>query len=438
MRTEEKPEEAVVVTSSFPARGFLRIALLFTGILCTCALAAQEVTTPTANAYKKRVLEAAELQILSSYYQQDGDNAAVTGGRGTEELTDVHPTVILALPLNEDDVLTASFGVSAYTSASSSNVDPFDGSQEASPFQASSGASGSDVWINGTLTYAHSSDDRNNVLSGNLSFSNEYDYRSIGFGGSYTRLMNEQNTELTVHGSAFLDNWKLIYPVELRGSDNLLDQTARNSYNLGVNFSQLLSRRAQGMLSLDLVRQDGLLSTPFQRIYFGDVEDRLFAGLGDFALADDIERLPSQRMKIALGGRLHYYLNQRFVLRSFYRYYTDDWGVSSHTLNLELPIKVGPFFSIRPGYRYYGQSAADYFAGYNEHLSEEEFYTSDYDLSEFIANQYSVGVSYLDILADRSLLGWGLKSVDLNFSIYRRDNGFQASQVALGVKVVHQ
>ena len=414
----------------------LRAALLLAGLLFSCAAFAQEVSTPTANTYKKRVLEAAELQILSSYYQQDGSNAAVTGGRGTEELTDAHPTVILALPLNDDDVLTASFGVSAYTSASSSNVDPFDAGQP-SPFQASSGASGSDVWINGTVTYAHSSDDRNNIISGTVSASNEYDYRSIGFGGSYTRLMNEQNTELTVQGSAYLDNWKLIYPVELRGRDDLLDQTGRNSYNVGLNFSQMLSRRAQGMLSLDVVRQEGLLSTPFQRVYFADIDEVRF-GDSDFLLAEDIERLPNLRQKLALGGRLHYYLNQWVVVRSFYRYYTDDWAVRAHTLNLELPVKLGTYFTVIPAYRYYRQSAAEYFAGFDQHLSTSPFYTSDYDLSEFQANQYSLGLSYLDILTDRSVLGWGLKSVDLNLSLYRRDNGFRASQIALGLRVVRQ
>ncbi len=410
------------------------LLLAFALFLGTC-VRGQEVTPPGAGTYKKRVLENAELQVLSSYYQQDGNNAAVTGGQGTEKLTDIHPTVILALPLNEDDVLTASFGISAYTSASSSNVNPFDGSGDASPFQASSGASGNDVWINGTVTYSHSSDDRNNVISGTLSGSNEYDYKSFGIGGSYTRLMNQQNTELTVHGSAYLDNWKRVYPIELRTNEELLTQTARNSYNAGLNFSQLLSRRAQASLSLDFVQQQGLLSTPFQRVYFGDVADRLFQ---QFPLADDIERLPDIRTKLAFGGRLHYYINERFVLRSFYRYYTDDWGVASHTVNLEVPIKLGSYFSLKPGYRYYVQTAADYFAGFNGHLSTETFYTSDYDLSPFTAHQYSLGLSYLDILTDRQLLGWGLKSVDLNVSGYRRDNGFRAAQVAVGFKVVRQ
>src|SRR5210317_1962911 len=78
----------------------------------------------TTNTYKKRVLESAEVDFLTSYYSQDGSNAAVSGGIGTEELTDFTPTFVVAVPLNDDDVLTIDVGISAYTSASSSNVDP--------------------------------------------------------------------------------------------------------------------------------------------------------------------------------------------------------------------------------------------------------------------------------------------------------------------------
>jgi hypothetical protein len=45
------------------------------------------INTP-ANTYKKRVLENTEIDILTSFYTQDGKNAAVTGGIGTEKLND--------------------------------------------------------------------------------------------------------------------------------------------------------------------------------------------------------------------------------------------------------------------------------------------------------------------------------------------------------------
>lgn len=430
------------------------LLLLLLPFLCTCVRAQSSDMS-----YKKRVLETAELQILTSYYSQAGENAAVSGGTGTEELTDIHPTIIFAIPLSADDVLTVNAGVSAYTSASSSNVNPFDGNGRADPFQASSGASKGDNWTNVTASYSHSSDDRNTVWSANLSGSAEYDYTSVGFGGSYTRIMNQKNTELSVKANAFIDGWVAIYPSELRpfdgngdglgdrlfqrnevtGNQNYnpnfsrLETTGRQTFNLGLNFTQILSRNLQGVISLDAVQQNGLLSTPFQRVYFADVENSF---IEDFTLADDIERLPASRTKIAVGGRLHAYVNERIVVRSFLRYYTDDWGINSVTANVEVPVKISQKFTLRPAYRYYTQTAADYFAAFDEHLSTSEFYTSDYDLSEFVANQYSLGVTYTDILTGAKLWRFGLKSVDLNFSSYARDNGFSAIQGSAGVKLV--
>ncbi len=42
---------------------------------------------------KKGFWKPLKLIILSSYYSQDGNNAAVTGGLGTEELTDITGTI---------------------------------------------------------------------------------------------------------------------------------------------------------------------------------------------------------------------------------------------------------------------------------------------------------------------------------------------------------
>ena len=114
---------------------------LIIAVLSTVIVTAQEQQQDDTTTYKKRVLESAEVDFLMSYYTQDGDNAAVTGGVGTEELTDLTPTIVVSIPLNDDDVLTIDAGISAYSSASSSNVNPFDGNGTANPFVASSGAS---------------------------------------------------------------------------------------------------------------------------------------------------------------------------------------------------------------------------------------------------------------------------------------------------------
>ncbi|WP_394802468.1 DUF3570 domain-containing protein [Aquimarina acroporae] len=412
---------------------FFLLITLFSTVLISAQGDNQKETEP----YKKRVLEATEVDYLMSYYTQDGDNAAVTGGLGTEELNDITPTIVVSIPLNDDDVLTIDASVSAYTSASSSNVNPFDGNGLANPFVESSGASGDDILTTITGTYSHSSDDRNKIWSANASVANEYDYFSIGFGGSYTMLFNEKNTEVSIKGNVFLDNWNAIYPSELRDNPAFTPFTdeTRNSYSLGLGFSQILSKKMQGSIAVDIIQQEGLLSTPFQRVLFSDIADVV---VQEFTLGDDVERLPDSRSKIAIGGRLHYYVNEILAIRTFYRWYVDDWGINSHTASVEIPIKISDKFTIYPSYRFYMQTAADYFEPFNEHLSTEEFYTSDFDLSDFNANQYGFGVSYTDIFTKMNLWKFGLKSIDLRFRQYERNSGLSASLFSGGLSFVMQ
>ncbi len=459
-------------------------------------------TQDSTAVYKKRVLENIEIDFLTSYYTQDGNNAAVTGGIGSEKITDITPTFVIAIPLNDDDVLIIDAGISAYTSASSSNLDPFDKSGASSrddgnnnssntkvvgsPWVASSGASQADSWKSLNANYSHSSDDRNTVLSANISLASEYDYTSFGFGGGYTKLFNEKNTEISISGKVFLDSWQPQYATEINsyieageslnngffsgipildqngdlsvksGADSwspinttLLDNTSRNTYSLSMSFSQILSRNAQFSLFFDVVNQSGWLANPMQRVYFGD-RDNYYIGEPEsipnytsstnkdvFQLADDIERLPSSKFKLPIGARLNYFLSERFVLRTYYRFYTDDWGVTAHTANIELPIKVSDKFTLIPSYRYHEQTEADYFAPYEENLSTQEFYTSDYDLSAFSANQYGIGVRYTDIFTKFKIRGkLGLKNVEMKYSKYDRSNGLSSGIFSLGVKFV--
>lgn len=435
----------------------IKITILFVCVFAFTKVYSQTVQDST-KVYKKRVLETTEVDFLTSYYSQDGDNAAVSGGIGTEELTDITGTFVVSIPLNDDDVLTIDAGVSAYTSASSSNVGPFDNGP-ADPFQASSGASNSDLWVNLTGNYSHSSDDRNDIWSAKISISSEYDYFSAGVGGSYTKLFNEKNTELSVNANIYIDTWNAIYPTELRPfgengnglSNSLFTQNAitgntnynprftefadegRNSYSLGFGFSQILHKNVQGSLALDFVQQDGLLSTPFQRVYFGDVADSF---IDNFQLADANERLPDSRFKVAIGGRLNWYLNETFTVRTFYRYYFDNWGINSHTASIEVPIKITEKFTLYPSYRFYNQTAADYFNPAEGALSTDEFYTSDFDLSEYSANQFGFGVTYADIFAKAHIWKFGLKSIDLKFYQYDRDTSFSSSIITAGFKFV--
>jgi hypothetical protein len=85
----------------------------------------------------------------------------------------------------------------------------------------------------------------------------------------------------------------------------------------------------------DGVQQTGYLSLPFHRVYFNDNSVHQ-------------EALPDKRFKIPLGVRANYFLGDKVILRAYYRYYTDDWGLKSNTFSLETPVKISPFVSVSP------------------------------------------------------------------------------------------
>ena len=476
-----------------------KISIAFALFYSIIALA-QDKEKDTTVSFKKRVLESTEVDLLLSYYKQNGLNSAVSGGMGSEKLTDLASNIVISLPLNVDDVLTIDTGISAYTSASSSNINPFNSSGASggggddedrapvpasspygTPWLASSGASASDALLNVTANYSHSSDDRNFIWNTDVSFSNEYDYTSIGFGGGLAKLYNEKNTELSVKANVYLDQWRPIYPTELHefskfGSGFLnngyfsgvpiynqsglvdsnylpskfesISSVNRNSYSLSFSYSQILNKKLQLSLFFDVLRQEGLLSTPYHRIYFADKENYYIGkpefipvyettqNIGVFRLADDIERLPSTRFKLPFGLRMNYYINEIFKVRAYYRYYTDDWSVKSHTVNLEVPIKLSDRFTVFPIYRYYTQNASKYFAPFETHVSSEKFYTSDYDLSKFNSNQYGCGISYVDLLTNAKVFIFGLKNIDFRYNHYQRSNNLNADIFTIGFKFI--
>ncbi len=415
---------------------------LFFIFTATLALWSQEEKSN----YTKSVLEKVSVQTLFSYYTQEGNNAAVTGGEGTEALTNAAPTMVVQIPIGADGILTVDTGLSAYTSASSSNVNPFDGkSADASPWVASSGPSSSDVLAHFNSSYAHFSKDRNTIYNASLAVSKEYDYQSLGFGVGVSKLYNEKNTELGLNLQVYMDEHDPQYPIELRtgffdfnirgegtytNAFAAFSQTKRNTYALSFNMTQILTEKMQVSFFIDAVMQEGLLSSPLQRVYFADKPDFY---IDAFQLADNVERLPFYRYKYPVGARFNYYISDAIILRSYARYYLDSWGVSGLTAEIEMPISLGLNWAVYPSFRHYNQTAADYFYPKEMALSTDQYYTSDYDLASFSSQQWGFGVRYRDALSQFSLWKIGLKSIELRYIHYNRNNGLSFDQTALGL-----
>ena len=386
--------------------------------LVMCLNVAKAQNDSTSN----RKLKIDEVNFITSYYHQDGNNSAVTGGIGSEKLDDFGNSIDLQLSRfdkkNNKHTFGVELGIDVYSSASSDKIDP----------TTISSASSKDVRISPSLNYLKENAKNNTALGGGVSFSQEFDYTSIGANVLFAKATKDKNREFSAKASVFLDTWSVILPVELRNIETDFkykqgDNAPRNSYNLALGLSQVVNQRLQVSILTDIGYQTGLLGTAYQRVYFGDNGNNAYS-----------EKLPDNRFKLPVGLRANYFLGDKFILRSFYRFYTDSWNLTAHTAELEIPYKITPFVSVAPFYRFYSQSGVDYFKPYKDHLLSDnsEFYTSDYDLSKFTSHLF--GLNFRMVSANGLMGVKKLNVVELRYSYYNRSTDLTSHLITLALK----
>ena len=377
-------------------------------------LAAFSHNNPKADtAYKSRKLKLEEVNLVSSYYRQDGNNATVTGGIGSEKLTDISNTIDLTISKYDKKYrkhkLTLEFGIDHYTSASSDQIDP----------KTISSASSEDTRFYPSLGWTVENERKGTTWGAGISYSGEFDYSSIGANVTYSKKTNNRNGELTLKGQAFFDQVSLIYPEELRSGRGSLGSSSRTSFNGAVGWNQIINKRLQMSVDAEIVSQHGYLSLPFHRVYFNDNTAH-------------IEKLPSQRLKFPIGLRASYFIGDKFIVRSWYRFYHDNWGINSNAVQLETVIKLTPFFSITPFYRFYQQTGSTYFAAYREHTNRDDYYTSNFALSAFNSQFFGAGIR---IAPPKALIkAIRLQALELRYGHYDRTTNLNANIISLHLK----
>lgn len=372
---------------------------------------AQE-NTNTEGQSKKLSLD--EINLVSSYYKQDGNNSAVTGGVGSEKLTDISNTIDVTMVKYDEKLrknkLNLSVGIDHYTSASSDMID----------LRANSSASHSDKRIYPTLSWSRENANKGTTLMAGVSLSSEFDYQSYGANIGFAKKTPNKMGEFTAKLQAYLDQVKLIAPIELRGSGGEDSGTSgRNTYALSLSYSQIINQNFQMEFLADGIQQTGYLSLPFHRVYFTDNSVHQ-------------EALPDKRFKIPLGVRANYFFGDKLVVRAYYRYYSDDWGLKSNTFSLETPVKISPFVSVSPFYRYYSQTSAKYFAPYQQHTAFDDFYTSNYDLSKFDSHFYGAGIRFSP---KNGLFGIErLNMLEIRYGHYTKSIGMKSDIISLNLR----
>ena len=388
--------------------------LIWFGLFTTCFIYGrpqQSVNPGTANRVSKSSIE-----LVYSQYLGNGDHSAITGGTGTEKLIVYEPELILK---HQIDTLRSSWvdaGIDVITSASMDNID----------FVKSSA---SRVSKRGYVTTGYETKLKKNndiLVGGSGYFSIESAYLSVGAGLSAVCTSKDKSREFSAELNAYFDDllWgrlngerplKLVYPVELRDT-NWDTKHNRDSYNLNISFSQTINKRMLLAFLPGFIYQQGLLSTPYHRVYFSNGFER-------------VERLPDKRWKLPLGIQLNSFIGDRYVLRSYYGFYYDNFGIAAHTVELALAAKLSLNFTLTPSLRLYTQRGSSFFEPYKKLNIDQEYYTSNYDFSSF--NSYEAGMEFRWAGLAAKKAGFYFDELGLRYSFYRRSDGLYGHLITL-------
>jgi Protein of unknown function (DUF3570) len=134
---------------------------------------------------------------------------------------------------------------------------------------------------------------------------------------------------------------------------------------VSVSATQVLSPNTIGSVTYDLGRLSGYLENPYRSVITAD-------GLVP-------ERVPDTRTRHALAAVVRRYLpGTETTVIGAYRFYLDDWGVLAHTPEVRVIQQAGPDLEVGMGFRYYWQTAADFF--------QPTYPTSDPQMEPFLTD----------------------------------------------------
>ncbi len=234
------------------------------------------------------------------------------------------------------------------------------------PMQVMTGASISDqrTDVNGHGTYYFDTA-RVNLQTG---YSTEDDYQAINFGFGTEHDFNEKNTTLSWGFGMSLDT---LNPTETDTNPDPSSEDKR-TYSLMAGWSQVLGRSSALQTSLTYQNGSGFLSDPYKLVSTagGNLADHRPDSRNQYAVS-----LRYRRFFESVSGALHL----------DYRFYYDDWKISSHTVELGWYQSLFDVVSIIPSVRYYTQSQAEFYSPYFTTTLDpnKDFASSDYRLSPF-------------------------------------------------------
>jgi len=260
--------------------------------------------------------------------------------------------------------------------------------------------------------------DRITSLTLGAHFSVEHDYYSFGASSGISRDFYRKNTTLGLSGSYSHD---IVSPVggapvpfasmppptsrsegEHEGEEEGGSGPGKGKDIVDGMFgiTQVLGRNTLMQANYSVTYASGYLTDPYKLL--SQVEDWGSAAPGE-PVDYLYENRPSSRNKQALFTSLRRYIAGSTVDLS-YRYFWDDWGITSQSVDSFLRLPLGSGRALEPHVRWYQQTAADFHRFYLvQGQTLPQFASADSRLAAFdawtLGLKYSFPLQHLDRLA---------------------------------------
>ena len=236
------------------------------------------------------------------------------------------------------------------------------------------------------------------TIGGNLGFSTENDYEAI-FGGVDGEL--ELNNKLTTLAGGFSFSFDDIDAVAEEGESFPIVpvQDEKRSISLFQGVSHVINRYSIFQVGYSLTLLNGFLSDPYK------VND---------------ER-PNKRIQWTFTtGYRYFFAKANGALHLDYRFYSDDWEVTSNTLDVSWFQNFEGGWQVIPSLRYYSQSEAEFYEPFFDPIPGVA-QSSDYRLSPFGA--ITLGLRVVKKYNDWSFVG--------GIEVYESDGDLALGDVAV-------
>ncbi|MBN4063765.1 DUF3570 domain-containing protein [Cardiobacterium sp. AH-315-I02] len=219
-----------------------------------------------------------------------------------------------------------------------------------------------DTRLANSLTWTHTHDN-NWSIDYNAAVSIENDYRS--FGGAIT--VNKETTKkdtlfsfglAATHDEIFrVGAGNTPIPLSQIADNEFAGEGQRNTTDVIAGLTHVINRRTVGQVNLAFSISNGYHTDPYKVFSVVDKDTNVVVQNSSY-----YESRPGDRKRASLTFKLNHQLYPgNNILHGSYRAYGDDWGVVSHTLDVNYRFNFANTNYLEPRIRLYHQTQADFY-----------------------------------------------------------------------------